>query len=74
MPFQLKPYVHVFPIAVMSQSAADHNDLEEARRMGRVSLWLNVAGIIISVIAAIIGLIIYFVFLGTFISSVSQFS
>jgi uncharacterized membrane protein len=40
--------------SVMSSSAADDGDMEKARSNGRISMWLSVAGIIISVILIII--------------------
>ena len=52
----------------MSSSAADENNFEKARSHGRAAMWVNISGIICSVMSAIICVILFFtvpyVFLG----------
>lgn len=45
--------------SVMSSSAADSEDLDEAKKYGKVSMWLSVAGII-STVLLVVFIIIYF--------------
>ena len=52
--------------AVLSKSAADRSDLVETHKMGRVSLGLNIAGIIITMIIVIIVVGIMVVFVALF--------
>ena len=60
----------IFSVAVLSSSAADNNDMEQARKMGRVSLWINVAGIIVGVILFIVVSVVYTVYVNKIIDTV----
>ena len=56
----------------MSSNAADRGDMEEARKMGRISMWVSIAGIIISVVLVIIIVILWFVYWGAVVAAVSD--
>ena len=43
-----------FSSLVASNSAADEGNMDQARGLGKASLWVSVAGVIMSVILAII--------------------
>ena len=58
--------------AVLSKSAADRNDLVEAHKMGRVSFWLNIAGIIITTIIVIIVVVIHVVLLSSTVKALAE--
>ncbi|OAF67751.1 hypothetical protein A3Q56_04429 [Intoshia linei] len=49
--------------SVMSSSAADDNNMEDARRNGKISLAFSLSGILITIIALIVG--IYFIYVYT---------
>ena len=57
---------------MLSSSAADNNDMEQARKMGRVSLWINVAGIIVSVILGIVVVVIYVVYINRIVDDATD--
>ena len=44
----------MFVPLVASSSAADGNDMDQARKLGRASMWVSVAGIIIGVVLIIV--------------------
>ena len=43
--------------------------MEQARKMGRVSLWINVAGIIVSVILVIVVIVVYVVYINKIVDA-----
>jgi hypothetical protein len=47
---------------VASSSAADENDMDQARKLGRASLWVNVAGLICTAVTMAIFIPLYVVF------------
>ena len=52
-------FLYFIPVSVASLSAADDNNMEEARKYGKAAMWVNVAGIILTIIGIVIGIIIY---------------
>ncbi|OAF69790.1 hypothetical protein A3Q56_02449 [Intoshia linei] len=50
--------------SVMSSSAADENNIEDAKSKGKISMYISIVGIVISIVVAII-LIVYFVYVTT---------
>jgi hypothetical protein len=39
---------------VASSSAADENDMDKARQLGKAAMWVNLAGIILTVVIIIV--------------------
>ncbi|XP_064647139.1 trafficking regulator of GLUT4 1-like [Lineus longissimus] len=46
--------------SIMSNSAADGDDMEGARSKGKVAMWINVSGIILTFVIVIVVPVIYF--------------
>lgn len=49
-----------FGLSMASKSAADDGDLDMARSRGKAAMWVSIAGIIFTVVVAVILVIIYF--------------
>ena len=47
---------------MLSSSAADNNNMEEARTYAKVAMWVNILGIITTYFGAAIGLCIFFLY------------
>ena len=43
-----------------SSSAADDNDMEKARSLGRCAMWVNVTGILVTVVLIIVFVALWF--------------
>ncbi len=50
----------LFIVAVVSMSNADSGDMEGARSLGRASMGVSIAGIVITIILAIVCIILWF--------------
>ena len=62
--------LYFIPVSVASSSAADDNNMEEARKYAKAAMWVNVAGIILSAIGVIIGIIVYFAMVNAAVNDV----